>query len=89
MVIHTRPGSKKPAHHIELAMNTKTNRAEVTVDNDKNVDFPPIRLKTLGPAMRDPGFLNPENYDSPEQASASNLKAVIKRAAGAWMSFLN
>ncbi len=29
MVIHTQPSSKKPAHHIELAMNTKTNRAEV------------------------------------------------------------
>src|SRR4051812_27290859 len=27
MVIHTRPGAKKDAHHIELAMNTKTNRA--------------------------------------------------------------
>src|SRR5262249_61484246 len=31
MVIHTRPGARKSAHHIELAMNTKTNRAEVTV----------------------------------------------------------
>src|SRR5687768_15030478 len=30
MIIHTRPGAKKPALHIELAMNTKTNRAEVT-----------------------------------------------------------
>jgi DNA topoisomerase-6 subunit B len=36
---HT-PKAKKPAHHIELAMNTKTNRAEVTVD-DETDDFPP------------------------------------------------
>jgi DNA topoisomerase-6 subunit B len=46
MVIHTRPHEKKPAHHIELAMNTKTNRAEVTVD-DETEDFPPKRLKSL------------------------------------------
>ena len=32
MVIHTLTDPKKMAHHIELAMNTKTNRAEVTVD---------------------------------------------------------
>jgi DNA topoisomerase VI subunit B len=46
MVIHTRPHEKKPAHHIELAMNTKTNRAEVTVD-DETEDFPPKRLISL------------------------------------------
>src|SRR5689334_12458736 len=33
MLIQTRPGARKDAHHIELAMNTKTNRAEVTVDS--------------------------------------------------------
>src|SRR6184192_3354232 len=61
MVIHTRPGAKKPAHHIELAMNTKTNRAEVTVDIETQ-DFPPQRLKTIKAGTRDPGFLNPEDY---------------------------
>jgi DNA topoisomerase-6 subunit B len=44
MVIHTKPNVKQPAHHIELAMNTKTNRAEVTVD-DETGDFPPARLR--------------------------------------------
>src|SRR5690606_35232314 len=61
MVIHTRPHPKKPAHHIELAMNTKTNRAEVTID-DEVEDFPPRRLKTINLGTRDPGFLNPEDY---------------------------
>ncbi|MFI5379845.1 MAG: DNA topoisomerase VI subunit B [Tepidisphaerales bacterium] len=61
MVIHTRPSAKKPAHHIELAMNTKTNRAEVTVDAETE-DFPPQRFKTLNAGTRDPGFLNPEDY---------------------------
>src|SRR5688572_2115963 len=60
MVIHTRPKAKKPAHHIELAMNTKTNRAEVTID-DETEDFPPARFKTLNAGTRDPGFLNPED----------------------------
>ncbi len=46
MVIHTKPNLKQPAHHIELAMNTKTNRAEVTVD-DETGDFPPARLRTV------------------------------------------
>src|SRR5204863_5457035 len=66
MVIHTRPGAKKDVHHIELAMNTKTNRAEVTVDDvlkDKKdvAHFPPMRLKTVNAGTRDPGFLNPED----------------------------
>ena len=61
MVIHTRPSAKKPAHHIELAMNTKTNRAEVTVD-DETQDFPPQRLKTVCTGTRNPGFLNTEDY---------------------------
>ncbi len=62
MVIHTRPNSRKPAHHIELAMNTKTNRAEVTID-DETEDFPPrSRLYNLSLGTRDPGFLNPEDY---------------------------
>ncbi|MBL9119406.1 MAG: DNA topoisomerase VI subunit B [Phycisphaerae bacterium] len=46
MVIHTKPNLKQPAHHIELAMNTKTNRAEVTVD-DETGDFPPARLRAV------------------------------------------
>src|SRR5579885_1821415 len=58
MVIHTRPSATKPAHHIELAMNTKTNRAEVTVDDVLKykkyiANFPPQRLKTISAVTRD------------------------------------
>lgn len=39
MVIHTKPSKRKPAHHIELAMDTTRNRPEVTVDRETD-DFP-------------------------------------------------
>lgn len=39
MVIHTKPSAKKPAHHIELAMDTSKNQPEVTVDVETD-DFP-------------------------------------------------
>ncbi|MFO0858555.1 MAG: DNA topoisomerase VI subunit B [Phycisphaerales bacterium] len=52
MVIQTRPHAHKPAHHIELAMNTKTNRAEVTVDEETD-DFPLKKLRELNTAVRD------------------------------------
>src|SRR5438067_2775280 len=62
MVVHTRPHPRKPAHHIELAMNTKTNRAEVCHE-DAKADFPPrSRFYNLNAGTRDPGFLNPEDY---------------------------
>ncbi len=39
MVIHTKPNKKKPAHHIELAMDTSKNQPEVSVDIETD-DFP-------------------------------------------------
>ncbi|MFT5424972.1 MAG: DNA topoisomerase-6 subunit B [Phycisphaerales bacterium] len=39
MVVTTKPYKKKPAHHIELAMDTTKNRPEVTVDIETD-DFP-------------------------------------------------
>ncbi|MCA9274145.1 MAG: DNA topoisomerase VI subunit B, partial [Phycisphaerales bacterium] len=39
MVIHTKPNKKKPAHHIELAMDTSKNQPEVTIDVETD-DFP-------------------------------------------------
>ncbi len=39
MVIHTKPKKSKPAHHIELAMDTTKNKPEVTVDVETD-DFP-------------------------------------------------
>src|ERR1044071_7753214 len=46
MAIYTRPSAQKPAHHIELAMNTKTNRAEVIEDRETKF-FPPDHLRSL------------------------------------------
>ncbi|MEM1329989.1 MAG: DNA topoisomerase VI subunit B [Planctomycetota bacterium] len=39
MVITTRPKKSKPAHHLELAMDTTKNRPEVTIDVETD-DFP-------------------------------------------------
>jgi DNA topoisomerase VI subunit B len=86
MVIHTRPGPKKPAHHIELAMNTKTNRAEVTVD-DETQDFPPMRLKTVNAGTRDPGFLNPEDYITGTSVSIE-LEGRYQKGRGSVDEFL-
>jgi DNA topoisomerase VI subunit B len=52
MSIQTRPKAHKKAHHIELAMNTKTNRAEVTVDEETD-DFPLARLRNLTAGTRE------------------------------------
>ena len=86
MVIHSRISSKKPAHHIELAMNTKTNRAEVTVDAETE-DFPPRRLKSLSPGTRDPGFLNPEDYMTGTSVSIE-LEGRYQKGRGSVDEFL-
>ncbi|MBO6740224.1 MAG: DNA topoisomerase VI subunit B [Phycisphaerales bacterium] len=39
MVITTRPHKNKPAHHLELAMDTSKNKPEVTIDVETD-DFP-------------------------------------------------
>ena len=86
MVIHTRPGARKPAHHIELAMNTKTNRAEVTVDRETE-DFPPQRLKTINPGTRDPGFLNTEDFITGTSVSIE-LEGRYQKGRGSVDEFL-
>src|SRR5256885_14781147 len=87
MVIHTRPHSRKAAHHIELAMNTKTNRAEVTID-DETEDFPPrSRLYSLNPGTRDPGFLNPEDYMTGTSVSIE-LEGRYQKGRGSVDEFL-
>jgi DNA topoisomerase-6 subunit B len=45
MVITTRPNAKKPAHHLELAMDTSKNKPEVTIDIETE-DFPPTSSGT-------------------------------------------
>ncbi len=86
MVIHTRPHAKKPAHHIELAMNTKTNRAEVSHEDDK-ADFPPQRFKTLNAGTRDPGFLNPEDFETGTSVSIE-LEGRYQKGRGSVDEFL-
>ena len=86
MVIHTRPGAKKPAHHIELAMNTKTNRAEVTVD-DETQNFPPARLRNVNAGTRDPGFLNSEDYITGTSVSIE-LEGLYRKGRGSVDEFL-
>jgi len=86
MVIHTRPNDDKKAHHIELAMNTKTNRAEVTVDRETD-DFPPQRFRTLNAGTRDPGFLNSENYITGTSVSIE-LEGKYQKGRGSVDEFL-
>jgi len=87
MVIHTRPGPRKEAHHIELAMNTKTNRAEVTDETRKNVEFPPQRFKTLSAGTRRPEFLNPQEYESGTSVSIE-LEGRYQKGRGSVDEFL-
>src|SRR5207237_741254 len=86
MVIHTRPHARKPAHHIELAMNTKTNRAEVTVDHETG-EFPPQRFKSLNAGTRDPGFLNPEDFITGTSVSIE-LEGLYRKGRGSVDEFL-
>ena len=91
MVIHTKPGAKQPAHHIELAMNTKTNRAEVTLDKETG-DFPPQRFRTLTPGTRAlsgeaGGFLDAQAYRSGACVSIE-LEGRYQRGRGSVDEFL-
>jgi DNA topoisomerase-6 subunit B len=86
MVIHTRPSARAKAHHIELAMNTKTNRAEVTVD-DETTDFPPQRFKPLTPGTRAADFLNAEDYATGTSVSIE-LEGRYQKGRGSVDEFL-
>jgi len=90
MMIQTRPHAHKQAHHIELAMNTKTNRAEVTVDEETD-DFPLRRLRELGPAVRelaDKGeLLSPSVYPTGTSVSIE-LEGKYQRGRGSIDEFL-
>src|SRR2546421_3953827 len=86
MVIHSLTDPKKMAHHIELAMNTKTNRAEVTVDVVTK-EFPPHRLKQINPGTRDPGFLNSEDYMTGTSVSIE-LEGRYQKGRGSVDEFL-
>ena len=90
MLIQTRPNASKQAHHIELAINTKTNRAEVTVDEETD-DFPLRRLRELGPAVRviaEKGeFLSHEAYPTGTSVTIE-LEGKYQRGRGSVDEFL-
>ncbi|CAN5680079.1 hypothetical protein BH11PLA1_BH11PLA1_20360 [soil metagenome] len=90
MLIQTRPKANRPAHHIELAMNTKTNRAEVTLDEETE-DFPLARLRDLGPAVRElsegGGFLSLAEFPTGTSVSIE-LDGKYQRGRGSVDEFL-
>jgi DNA topoisomerase-6 subunit B len=90
MIIQTRPSANKPAHHIELAMNTKTNRAEVTVDEETE-DFPLQRLRSLSPAVREIAergeLLNKRDYPTGTSVTVE-LEGKYQRGRGSVDEFL-
>ncbi len=90
MVIHTKPKASQQAHHIELAMNTKTNRAEVTVDSETD-DFPPRRIRTLTPGTRnlaeDGQFLADRDYPTGTSVSIE-LEGRYQKGRGSVDEFL-
>ncbi len=90
MVIHTKPGTKQPAHHIELAMNTKTNRAEVTRD-DETDDFPPARVRDLTPGTRElaaAGEFLPASIYTTGTSVSIELEGRYQRGRGSVDEFL-
>ena len=90
MLIQTRPKASKPAHHIELAMNTKTNRAEVTVDEETD-DFPLKRLRDLSSSVRELAekgeFLGASDYPTGTSVSIE-LEGKYQRGRGSVDEFL-
>ena len=90
MTIHTRSKVRTPAHHIELAMNTKTNRAEVTRD-DETEDFPPRRLREVSAGTREQsasGEFLPESIYSTGTSVSLELDGRYQRGRGSVDEFL-
>jgi DNA topoisomerase-6 subunit B len=90
MMIQTRPKATAPAHHIELAMNTKTNRAEVTVDEETD-DFPLERLRELTTGTRELArnglFLSARDYPTGTSVSIE-LEGRYQKGRGSVDEFL-
>ncbi|MEK6702836.1 MAG: DNA topoisomerase VI subunit B [Planctomycetota bacterium] len=90
MLIQTRPKASDQAHHIELAMNTKTNRAEVTVDEETD-DFPLSRLRNLTPGTRELAstgeFLSHKDYPTGTSVSIE-LEGRYQKGRGSVDEFL-
>ncbi|MFO0831572.1 MAG: DNA topoisomerase VI subunit B [Phycisphaerales bacterium] len=86
MVIHTKPKANSEAHHIELAMNTKLNRAEVTVDVETD-DFPPTALRTVCKGSRDVSFMPAALFPTGTSVSVE-LEGKYQKGRGSVDEFL-
>jgi DNA topoisomerase-6 subunit B len=90
MLIYTKPKASQPAHHIELAMNTKTNRAEVTIDEETQ-DFPPQRLRAVSAGARqlasEGAFLAPGDFKTGTSVSIE-LEGRYQKGRGSVDEFL-
>ncbi|MEY2714623.1 MAG: hypothetical protein RIT24_966, partial [Planctomycetota bacterium] len=90
MVIHTKPSAKQPAHLIELAMNTKTNRAEVTLDKETK-DFPPERFRGLSAGTKQlsgEGVFLPLDSFATGTSVSSELDGKYQKGRGSVDEFL-
>ncbi|MFM7259560.1 MAG: DNA topoisomerase VI subunit B [bacterium] len=90
MVIHTKPSAKQAAHHLELAMNTKTNRAEVTLDKETK-DFPPERFRAISAGTKqlsaEGTFLAPDVFATGTSVSIE-LEGKYQKGRGSVDEFL-
>ena len=90
MTIVTRPKATALAHRIELAMNTKTNRAEVIADEETQ-DFPPERLRSVTLGARalagEKGFLDAIEFPTGTSVSIE-LEGRYQRGRGSVDEFL-
>jgi len=89
MLIQTRPKASAPALQIELAMNTKTNRAEVTVDKETQ-DFPLQRLRDLSQVrelVANDEFLSGKEYPTGTSVTIE-LEGKYQRGRGSVDEFL-
>lgn len=91
MAIVTKPKTTAAAHHIELAMNTKTNRAEVIEDKETR-DFPPERFRQLTSgtrALAEQGiFLSASSYPTGTSVSIE-LEGRYQKGKGSVDEFLD
>jgi len=90
MTIFTKPKAGQPTHHIELAMNTKTNRAEVTFDKEVK-EFPPRRFRDMSAGTKalaeQGGFLTDSEFPTGTSVSIE-LDGKYQRGRGSVDEFL-
>ena len=90
MTIFTKPKAGQPTHHIELAMNTKTNRAEVTFDKEVK-EFPPRRFRDMSAGTKalaeQGGFLTESEFPTGTSVSIE-LDGKYQKGRGSVDEFL-